>query len=280
MCNQKEAICRFVKGQTDDAGNEAIKLFLPVNNGYVNYNIVHSVNARSNCDTWRLSVAYWCDDKLSPIKPLTRAGAEWEMALKIQQRPDFIGGYAHGDEVFQKVKLTVDEKEREFEAITELIPFRTLVLEVWSKGFDPIDSVTEALLHYKKITVSNREVSVEQKVEWLNDYLLGNSYMAMMPPFKEVTDHYYTDADADKKPISVNVSISESGLHDTLYLCGESGFTFGMKVGKSLSGGENRFLITDNGGVPYNKMYFLLDHSGSVKKGNAWETCTVYTIKN
>jgi hypothetical protein len=201
------------------------------------------------------------------------------MALKISERPDFIGGYAHGDEVLRKAELYIDGKKREISSLSDMTSFKELIFDISSIGYDPIDSVTEALLHNKKIIVGADYVKVEQKVEWLNDYTLGKSYMAMLPPFKEVTDSYCTNTDPEPKTIGNKVSISETGSFDTLCLCGESGFTFSMKVEKYLGDGENTFLISDNGGVPYNKMYFLLNHGGSVKRDDVWETCTVYSIK-
>ena len=62
-------------------GVEELKIYVPTNQGYVNYNVVHSVIPNIRCDTWRLSAAYFCDDGLSVIRPLTKQGAEWEMAL-------------------------------------------------------------------------------------------------------------------------------------------------------------------------------------------------------
>jgi len=280
MSIEKRACCQYKNERADDAGVEALKLYLPVSDGFINYNIVHSVTKGSNCNTWRLSVVYHCDDELQRVRPLTRTGAEWEMALMIQERPDFIGGYAHGDEVYEKLELTVDGKKVEKEELSELVTFDELIAEVWSVGYDPLDSATKSLLHYKKITIDKEQVKVEQSVEWLNDYLLGKSYMAMMPPYKDVTDSYYTNTDTTKKPISVNVNITDMGGFDTLYLCGELGFTFSMKIEKYLTDGQNSFLISDNGGVPYNKMYFPLHHGGSVKRGDIWETTTVYTVKN
>jgi hypothetical protein len=264
----------------DDSGIEALKLYLPVSDGFINYNIVHSLTKGSNCDTWRLSVAYHCDDSLCEVMPLTRNGAEWEMALKIKERPDFIGGYAHGDEVFQKMEITVDGKMTELSELSELVAFEDLSVEVWSVGYDPLDSTTESILHYKKIIVDREHVRVEQRVEWLNSYELGRSYMAMMPPFKSVTDSYYTNVCREKKPIDINVSITESGEYDTIYLCGSSGFTFTMKIENYLSDcvAGNTYLITDNGGVPYNKMYFVLPHVGKADKGDVWQTVTVYSI--
>ena len=279
MNEKKAAFCLYSKEKADDGGIESLKVFLPSGEGYINHNIVHSRAEASKCDTWRLSTVYFCDEAFDRVKPLTRSGAEWEMALKLDGRPDFVGGYAHGDEVFQSINVKVDGCEVALDSLTIPTPFEDLSFEVFSTGYDPIDSATEVLLHYKKITFEGLSVKVEQRVEWLGDYALGRSYMAMMPPLKDVTDHYYTDKDPDKKPIKLAEDVSGSGS-DSVCLCGESGFTCEMKVPKYLADKEtgNSFLVTDNGGVPSNKMYFVVHHGGSVNKGDVWETVTEYSI--
>ena len=279
MNEKKAAFGLYSKEKTDDSGIESLKVFLPSGEGYINHNIVHSFSDKSKCDTWRLSTVYFCDEDFDRVKPLTRSGAEWEMALKLEGRPDFIGGYAHGDEVFESIKVTVDGCEIALDSLSAPTKFDSLSFEVFSTGYDPIDSATEVLLHYKKITVEGLSVKVEQRVEWLGDYALGRSYMAMMPPLKAVTDHYCTDVDPIKKPIKLAEDISGCGS-DAISLGGESGFTFEMKVEKYLADKEkgNSFLVTDNGGVPYNKMYFILHHGGFASKGDVWETVTEYSI--
>ena len=275
-----KAFCQYSNECKFDHGVEALRLFLPTTDGYINHNIVHSVMEESKCDTWRLSVVYYCDGDFKCVRPLTRSGAEWEMALKIKGRPDFIGGYAHGDEVFERTVLKLDGEEKEITSLETLTEFGTLSLEVWSVGYDPNDSITEALLHYKKIIADESGIKVEQRVEWLNDYELENSYMAMMPPLKSETDSYFTDLDSAIKEIPEKVSILETSKAKKLYLLGKSSFTFGLCAEKYLNGvdGANTYLISDNGGVPYNKMYFFLHHGGSVDTGEVWETVTRYTI--
>ena len=44
--------------------------------------------------------------------------------------------------------------------------------------------------------------------------------------------------------------------------------------------GGDRFLLTDNGGAPYNKMYFFLCFGEQTAKGDVWETTTQYRIEN
>lgn len=276
--NTSRSYCKYVKIPTDDCGVEALRLFLPTSGGYINYNIVHSVMKKSNCETWRLSVVYYCDENFARVRPLTRLGAEWEMALKLKGRPDYIGGYAHGDEVFEKIILKLDGEKKEITSLEALTEFGSLSFEVWSVGYDPLDSVTESIRHYKKITADGISVRVEQEVDWLESYQLERSYMAMLPPFKDVTDGYYTNTDTEKKPIRLAEPVTSSGSFDTLSLCGETGFTFSLQVEKYLDGKENTFLVTDNGGVPYNKMYFVLPHRGEATRGEKWQTATVYTI--
>ena len=278
---KKYLFCLYSNEKCDDSGIEALKLYLPTKDGYVNHNIVHSVMKSTNCDIWRLSAVYFCNNAFEPIRPLTRSGAEWEMALKIDGRPDFIGGYAHGDEVFQNVKLTIDGEECEITEISAPKSFNELIFEVWSVGYDPNDSITEALLHYKKFIVNESGVKVEQSVEWLEDFELGNSYMAMMPPLKCETDFYFDDNDTAIKEIPTIVSIAKTCNAKALYLLGNAGFKFGLCAVKYLSGenGENTYLVSDNGGVPYNKLYFVLQHKGFVNEGDVWKTVTRYTIE-
>ena len=47
--NNDQFLCKYSADRTDDSGVEAVKLYMPVKGGYVNYNIVHSVMERTNC---------------------------------------------------------------------------------------------------------------------------------------------------------------------------------------------------------------------------------------
>ena len=101
----------------------------------------------------------------------------------------------------------------------------------------------------------------------------------MLPPFKCETDHYFTDKDHESRPIPPE-GVNEQGEVKAIYLSGSAGFTFCLKAEKYLTDEEkgNCYFVRDNGGVPYNKMYFLLMHKGSVKNGEVWETVTEYQI--
>ena len=277
---KKRPYCQYDPSIDFESASGGLRLFIPTDCGYVNYNLVYSVNSDRNCDTWRLGKAYAVDDEFQNEYELTPAGAEWDMALRLSDRPDFIGGYAHGDERYTSLSVTVDGKIMNMEALKALTPFCKIVITVSSIGYDPNDSVTEALKHFKEYVIDENGITLNQTVEWLNDYTLGPSYMAMMPPLKTLTDSFYTNVDPTPKEASANFGYVLGAVEATVYGSG-SGIVFSMSVPQypRLFGGE-RFLLTDNNGKPYNKMYFALCNGAQVAKGDTWETITVYRITN
>lgn len=279
MCKYEKAYCQYMSGPTEDASTEALAIYLPAGDGYVQYMFVHSLISSKQCDVWRLGPAFLCDGSFSRKLRLTRERAEWEMAIRLQDRPDFIGGAAHGDEVGEEIICRIDGSECSIRSLTALTAFAQLELCVRSVGFDPAAPTEQVLRHYKRFVVNSEQIRVEQRVEWLTDVQLAQSYMAMMPPLKQVTDRYRIGG-AEYVPITCR-SLSESGRFDTLSLCGDSaGLTFTMTVLQYLSRkGENTCIITDNGGDQYHKMYFVLKHDGQASRGDVWETVTRYSIR-
>ncbi len=275
---ERGAYCQYDPSLAFESASGGLRLFLPCANGYVNYNLVHSVNSDRNCDTWRLGQAYAWDDAFKTEYELTPVGAEWDMALRLSDRPDFIGGYAHGDEIYNSLSMHIDEKNVDMESVQVLTQFRKIVIAVTSIGYDPNDSETPALKHVKEYIIDENGITLNQTVEWLNGYTLGSSYMAMMPPLKTLTDSFYTDVDPTPKEASANFGYVLGAAEAAVYGSG-SGIVFSMAVPKypRLLGGE-RFLLTDNSGKSYHKMYFVLCNGAQVVKGDTWETTTVYRI--
>jgi hypothetical protein len=201
------------------------------------------------------------------------------MAFLIAGRPDAVGGYAHGDEIYEMIRLTVDGKERDIGDVSDITEFSCFTLEVWSRGFDPSEPDSEILKHYKKFIVSEGGISVDQSVEWLGEYEIKYAYMAMLPPFKTETDSYYTELDKARKPIC---SASDmSGRDSAVYLTGTTGLTFCMSAARYITDVKEgiNFFISDNGGVPYNKLYFVLPHNNAAHKGDVWKSLTSYSVQ-
>ena len=191
----KQPYCIYDSLLSFESAKGGLKIYLPTNVGYINYNIVHTVNESSNVDVWRLGQAFAYDDDLKTKYEITPAGAEWDMAVKIDGRGDFIGGSAHGDEIYTSMTILIDGKKVGISLIKKLTPFKEITIIEESIGYDPNDSVTPALKHYKEYSITASGVTLEQKVEWLNDYTLSSSYLAMMPPLASLTNMYYTDID-------------------------------------------------------------------------------------
>ena len=280
---EKRMYCRYEQSIDFEDAVGGLRIFIPAENGYVNYNFVHSVCEDRNCDMWRLSKAYAFDDSLENGYELTPTGAEWDMALRLSGRPDFIGGYAHGDEIFTAISIEIDDRCIKIDALDTLTPFENLFISVDSVGYDPNDPLTKALRHHKEYTVGAEGITLCQKVEWLSSYTLGSSYMAMMPPLKSLTELFYTDVDPAPKEAASNY-VSDSlvgieGVTKAVVYGAESGIAFSMSVPKypRLVGG-NRFFLTDNHGGLYNKMYFVICNGADVSKGDVWETVTKYMI--
>lgn len=255
----------------------ALKIYLPCEVGYIGYVITHSVVPEITCDTWRLSAALSYNDELGEERSLTPS-AEWDMALAIKGRDDFIGGLLHGDEIYSSMHLCVDGDRRDPVKCTELSPFNTLTVTTESVGLDPADHTSEVLRHHKRHVITADGVTVEQRVEWLGDYELSSCFMGMMPPRKELVDSYYTDVTPEVAQI-VTSSFEVAGCCSATLLGKNSGYHFRMSVPKypSYESG-NRLLVRDNGRPDYNKMYFPVCLSESVTRGEVWKTVTEYKI--
>ena len=277
---EKGLYCQYDPSVNFESAVGGLKIFVPTSIGYINYHLVHSVNIERNCDTWRLSKAYAVDDRFENAYELTPKGAEWDMALRLDGRSDFIGGFAHGDEIYTSFCVEINGTILRVEDLTTLTPFDEMRITVQSIGYDPSSPSVAALTHQKEYSINTDGILLNQRVEWLNDYTLGSSYMAMMPPLKDLTDRVYTDVTPTPKVASKNYGYT-SGASEAVVYGTSSGIRFEMSVPQypSFPGG-NKFLLTDNSGGHYNKMYFVICNGATVSKGDVWETTTKYAISN
>ena len=153
-----------------------------------------------------------------------------------------------------------------------------ITIKVESDGFDPSEPTTHALKHFKEYIINKEGVTLNQRVEWLGDYTLGSSFMAMMPPLKTLTESFYTNVDPTPKEAISNYG-TVLGATEAVVYGPDLRFTMSIPKYPSLTGGS-RFSMTDNRGGLYNKMYFRICNGASVTKGDVWETTTKYFITN
>ena len=243
---------------------ECLHVYIPTEIGYIDHTFGHTVSDEINADMWRLSIAFMCDDDLENAVSITNSG-EWDMAIRLVDRPDFIGGFAHGDERLTDVKFIVDGVEAAPTSFTDATEFETMTVIENSIGFDPLDSKTAVFEHHKEITFSKEGVRVDQNVKWLGDYDFSHAYFAMMPPAKQYTDSFYTNI-TEPQDISVPPHHELDGVTSMTVFGKESGLYFTMTVNEYDLYGKPHMSIRDNGGGPYNKMYLSLALNESVKK--------------
>lgn len=284
----KSCICRYDSTFKNENGQGALRIYIPCSTGYVNWNFVHTVH--DTCDMWRLCVVYMVDGDLNRVKTLTQEYAEWEMALHIKDRDDFIGGSAHGDEYFETLNVFVDGAVKDITSITELTAFKELRITETSIGYDPADHTTQALTHGKEYIINENGITLNQKVVWTNAYdLAGGCYLAMCPPRRNngtvedvITNTLYTDVDYAPITLPADGAVAQTvnGATKACVYSAESGVSFTMAVPKYVTKSSgDYFFLTNNSGANYNKMYFVVAITGSVTAGETWETTTQYKIE-
>jgi len=277
--NPKPLYVKYDAGFGQEQSVEGLHLYIPTKEGYIDHTYGHTVFESRNADIWRLSIAYMCDDNLENPVAITTSG-EWDMALMLSGRPDFIGGHAHGDEIMTDIKFIIDGVETDITTLTEATEFKTMVIVQDSVGYDPMDSTTAVLKHNKEHKITHAGVRLDQSVTWLGDYTLSHSYLAMMPPAKAYTDSYYTNITEDKLiDLSGGKQEIVDGATSVTVYGRESGLYFTMTVNEYDTYIKPYMSIADNGGGAYNKMYFTFVKSGTVSRGDVWETFTHYRIE-
>lgn len=256
---------------------ESIHIYIPTEIGYIDQIFGRTVWEQANADIWRLSLAYAVDDDLKNPVQITTAG-EWDMALRIVGRPDFVGGHAHGDEITTNIKFIIDGVETDVTKLVEPFEFKTMTIIQDSKGYDPLDNKTHILNHHKEHKVTHAGIRLDQRVEWLGDFTMSHSYLAMMPPAKSCTDSFYTNlTEPAEVDLTTGTKYVDGATSATVY-GKESGFYFTMTVNEYDTYMKPLFSVSDNGGGIYNKMYFTFVKDGIVKAGDVWETFTHYKI--
>ena len=203
-------------------GKEQLTIYIPATKGYIKYAFVRCEYAAYNSNVWRIDRCYACDDTKTVLFPITSAG-EWEMAIQINGAPDFIGGNAHGDEVYTAFHVLIDGVEvSDITSITET-EFETVNIVETSLLYNPTDGATLSTrdnftpvgMHGREYIITKKGIRLKQVVTLDTALMLSASYMTMLPILRgndtasalQITDHYYNDQDF----IEYDVSVGGSG---------------------------------------------------------------------
>jgi len=188
---------------------------------------------------------------------------EWECALKETGAIDFMGGNAHGDEVYTDFLFLLDGKV--------LLPtgnyieigknIEILVNSKLNRVGTPADFVAE---HYKHLLINKKEIILTQRIKWLQEVILDASYLTMLPVNRDissvvVTNKGFFDEDyvlLDFGPSHTNNGYRLNSKSVSIYNNG-NGHLFHARVEEMQGSDNNEFVNVTNSASPnYNKIYF------------------------
>ena len=271
---------QYIAESGENQSDAKLNVFVPrdLENRRTLYQMGHCVNADANADVWRIMFAYRVDTNGTQRK-LTMTG-EWECALHLDGRSDFSGGIVHGDEVDTDIKVFVDG------TLTNIASLNTYCNELkivrHSNLYDPNDSTTVIAEHGVEYIYTNGGLKINQSIKWRVAETLTNCFLAMLPIIKVYSKYRYDDTgfdivENDQTKYSVTIPNAKSVTeYSTDYDC-----VVQMSIPvypTGLTGGDCA-LVTDNGGLNYNKAYFPVCTSGTSQIGELWKSTTVYRNK-
>lgn len=288
-------------------GKEQISIFLPSKKGYIKYAFVRCEYDPKNANTWRIDRCYSCDDNKSVLFPITNVG-EWEMAIKIDGAPDFIGGNAHGDEVFTSFHVLIDGVEiSNVSSITEQTFEEVRIVET-SLMYNPSDEATLSTrsqytpvgTHGREYIINKNGIRLKQEVTLDTALTLSASYMTMLPILRgndtasaaQITDHYFADNNFVEYDVSVGGSGSGYGWKRNVTMATIWGNTSGicatvemLKQPEIDNSGARMFQVQSTVNS-YNKLYWSIcgvdnaDYSASANERFVTDTMFMITAKN
>lgn len=275
----------------EEGGNQHVHVFIPTTDEcYIKYDFVHAVIANRNADIWKINNAYVCNKNGDEIIRLTEGG-EWECALRLTNREDFSGGSIHGNEVCTKIEFIMNGRSiSDISAYINRTSFDELTILQSSTLYDNADGTTIIARHYSEHIFSHKaksQVTIKQTIKWENNFDIANCYLAMFPISKNVSDTWYNDYTFERKIIEYGnyYNITEINMiGNANKVKSRFGITKYIKNDNYLNNG--RFLLTDNGGNPYNKCYYTIaagssvtSKAGEVTSDTIWQTESYYNFE-
>lgn len=262
-----------------DSSTESINIFVPrsTRGKTVRYSMGHCIDNSINSNVWRLMYVYDCKYHQVIGTVMNRRG-EFECAIKLQGRPDFSGGYVHGDEIDQQVTFLCDGVVKTAANTSGFYnEFRVVRNSIL---YDPVDNTTPIAEHGVEYIYTVNGLEINQSVKWLVDASLAGCYLAMLPILKTFSTYRYDDTNFKKvENTQSNYSVTIPNAKSvTEYIDGISTTMEIDEYPTGLTGGDCA-LVTDNNGESYNKVYFVICTGGTVANGTLWKSKTKYLFK-
>ena len=265
-------------------------IYLPRESGWLQIRMNLADSPETNAWGWRLHMMYACDDRLCQRFPVTNVG-EYEAAIRLRGRPDFMGMGAHGSERMTDFQICVDGAECAPENLAALTDWNTVRIRRGSRFYDPGDEVTHVANHYVVYDFDLSGLTVTQEVDWLVEDICVQSYMMMFPVRRDyeglqITDTYRDDGDAGEYDVSQPGFSGYPdgwlpGIKKMTLSSAKSGITAAMESleAPELAGGGYRHCWN---APAYNKLYFTVcggeGLEQTVAPGDRWHTKHRYEV--
>lgn len=257
--NQKSKI------KVKKTASNVVSVFVPTEdvNCYIRFPFTHFTDTLINADNWKIHEAYVSDGR-NDIRKIVRAG-EWEMAIQIDGRDDFIGGSLHGDEIVTSIRFYADGVLAS--SLTSEIYCNEFKAVEISDLYDPSDHTTKVATHCKEYIFSKNGLLINQRIHWKAAYALKYSYIAMLPILRaddkgNITSKYFDDSNYEEYDVSNNsfggypISYRKNVLKQTLY-SEESGISAAVEILKREPYIQDAISFVSDSEY-YNKLYFSM----------------------
>lgn len=270
--------------------NDYFYYYIQGNDGnYLRFKFEHFIDADINSNVYVQRVVDLVeDDKRTVIKPIIREG-EWDMAIMLQGRSDYIGGKNHGSEVTTQATMYFDG-----------VPYSTLMQDVFdckeiiiatiANMYDPNDESTIVAIHHKKYIITANEIVIKQNIEWLDDFMASESYSLMLPAVRgndiysaeQITDRFYDDKTLTLYDIATTTFdpyvIAKNNKGNCMTLYGVNSGIY-MTAECDIVGKEVPFAYVTNSSY-YNKIYMAYcGNNTPVNNGDIWQWSSKYQIR-
>ena len=204
------------------------------------------------------------------------------MAIMLNGKDDFIGGYMHGDEKQYFVKFFANGVEWDKTVFSDMRYVDSFSFVQQSDMYDPAPpyltyKVAEHYSLHDFSLTNEHQLEISQRVKWKMNLGFTTSYMAMFPIAKDMSTKYFNDVDYRLK--TTPTYIKESDVREVRLNAQNKNVSavFGISEYPEYDTG-NKFLISDNGGTAYNKCYYIIGESGTTDTNNVWKSKAYYDI--
>ena len=255
---------------------------------YIDNSIIHDPpEVTDNGKGWRLEYVYLCNLDKSHIAYIAYTG-EWEMAIKINGRSDFIGLGNHGDEIQTTFQLYIDGKSIAANATFTDMVFSEAQLICTLTMYDPADHTTIVGYHTRIDTINaeKRTVTIDNKVDFIANLTLDAGYLFMAPLSRvhdniQITDKFIDDEDfiftdcatTTFDPTNEDNGVGKDKSSVTKYKFWGSGLNlYGYaKINRRVAPSGNTLTTHVSNAASYNKIYISMCAEGeSVSSGDKW----------